>query len=417
MKWMLASLVSFALVATAAQAGRLPRYGGDVRIPLGSVPADLDPVRLAGDDGAYVAECLYEGLTRWQGSDLAPALARSWVRDDEGKRWRFRLRNDVQFHDGTRCDAAVVRQSLERLADPRVSPWAWMLSGLVGWIDFANGKSAQIEGLDVLDAENIELAFEAPVIDLPARLAMPAAAVARRRGEDWLGTGPFQVLGTTNGELRLGAFKDHHDGRPFIDHVLFVARRDAEKMLAEDATEIARVRAQDALPAGMVRWRAPAERLGIALVEPHSATLSSEGLRRRLSETFDRGVFVRAVLGGDGEATEDLAPNGPKRVGNRAGEPPGDLGNRPQQHARIIVTSCEPVLRALGERLQVHLFALGVAADLDVLPAETFAQSLAKHDYDAVVLWLDTTATRYDGRRATDPRPMHGRIAAVTGAR
>jgi len=374
------------LAATPAGAGRFPRYGGDLRIQLATLPASLDPLHLAGDDGDLVGACVFEGLTCWEGGDLAPALARQWVRDEDGHRWRFTLRNEVQFHDNSRCDAAAVRQSLERLADPRQSRYAWLLSALVGWDDFVAGRARQIEGLDVAAPDQIELRFASPVPDLPARLAMPVAAIARHRADGWVGTGPFQILAATTSEVRLAAFRDHRAGRPFLDHVTFATGPEPDPGRVENDVEATRVLVSKPLPAGAVRWQAPAERLGLALVHPGSVVLGSDAVRRRLSEEFDRGVFVRTMLGGDGEPTESITPHGPKTVANRAAEPAGDLANRPREHVSILVAASEPVLRALGERLQVHLFAMDLAADLDVLGTAEYTAALAAGGYDVVVL-------------------------------
>jgi hypothetical protein len=75
-----------------------------------------------------------------------------------------------------------------------------------------------------------------------------------------------------------------------------------------------------------------------------------------------------------------------KTVAARSSEPPADLAIRPQTKARIIVAASEPVLKALGERLQVHPYALGVAADLDVLPDDGWEQALATRGFDIAVL-------------------------------
>ena len=377
----------FGMVAPV-NAGRLPRYGGDLRFRLAAVPLSMDPLRMHGDDGALVASCVYEGLTRWDSADLGPSLARQWVRDEDAKRWLFYLRNDAVFHDGTRCDANAVRQSLERLADPRQSPYAWVLADLVGWDDFAAGRTATIEGLDVIEGDQIELRFTNAASDLPARLALPCASITRRRGEDWLGTGPFQVLALAPGVLRLSAFRDHSGGRPYVDHVEFVAKREIEPPLADAVVEVNRVLVADGLPAGATRWRTTAERLGLAVVNPQSSTVNADGFRDKLAASFDRAVFVRAVLGGDGRGTEGISPAGLKTVTARTGEPTADLAARPQQKARVIVAASEPVLRALGERMQVHLFALGLAADLDVLSADAFEQALVVRSFDiAIVGW------------------------------
>lgn len=383
-----AALLVLAAAAAPVAAGRLPRYGGDVRFRLAAVPLSMDPLRMHGDDGALAASCVYEGLTRWDNADLAPALARQWVRDEDARRWRFYLRTDVVFHDGTRCDASAVRQSLERLADPRQSAYAWVLSDLVGWDDFAAGRASSIEGLDVIEADQIELRFASPASDLPARLALPGAAIARRKSDECVGTGPFQVLSLAPGVLRLSAFRDHSMGRPYLDHVDFVAKREVELPLSDAVVEVNRVLVADALAQGATRWRTAAERLGLAIINPTSATLNVDLLRDKLASSFDRAVFVRAVLGGDGRGTEGLSPGGVKTVTARGSEPTADLAARPQQKARVIVAASEPVLRALGERLQVHLFALGLAADLDVLPADAFEQALVARSFDvAVVGW------------------------------
>ena len=54
-------------------------------------------------------------------------------------------------------------------------------------------------------------------------------------------------------------------------------------------------------------------------------------------------------------------------------------------------------MRALGERLQVHLFALGLNADLDVLPAPAFDAALAARSYDIVVLGWTPPQPRAEG--------------------
>jgi hypothetical protein len=153
----------------------------------------------------------------------------------------------------------------------------------------------------------------------------------------------------------------------------------------------------ETLPGGALRLRAGAQRLGFALLHPDSQVLGSETLRRRLAESFDRGVFVRAVLAGDGSGATSLAPQASKVIPSRTAESQGDLATKPQQRVRIVVQASEPVLRALGERLQVHLFALGLNADLDVLPAAAFDAALAARSYDIVVLGWTPPQPRADG--------------------
>ncbi len=397
-----AIVVAMGLMLTG---GRLPRYGGEVRVQVARVPTDLDPLRLRGDEAGIIAGFLYEGLTAMSGGDVEAAIASHWLRDDEGQRWLFQLRDGVAFHDGVRCDAEAVKSALERLADPRQSSHAWLLSSLAGWEDFAAGRSQEIEGLYVLQPDQLEIQLTAPVNDLPARLALPCAGIARRRGDEWLGTGPFRVESAAPGILRLIANREHASGRPYVDRVEVVATPSAPSALEGGAADLVRTLATDPRPIGASRWRSPAERLGIAAIQPRSAALAPMALRRRFADGFDRSVFVRAVLSGDGRETRDLTPLGPKVVTARGAEPQGDLAMRPQARARVITLAGEPVLRALGERVQVHLFALGLDATLDVLAADAFTTAVATRSYDVVVLgWTPPQPRSMPLEGATIPR-------------
>lgn len=397
--------VVLAVAAAPLHAGRLPRYGGSLRLQLASVPQDLDPLRLGGDDARLVASCLFEGLTSAASGPVTPSLARQWTQDGTASRWLFTLRTDAIFHDGTRCNPQAVLEALQRLADPRQSPHAWLLAELVGWEDFAAGRSRDLEGLYAIAPDQVELQFSVPVPDLPERLALPQAVIAKRRGDTWIGTGAFRVDSLSTQALLLVAHREHHAGRPFLERCEFVARRAGDTVLDTDVVEMLRVQTAEVQPAGTARWESPAWRLGLAVVRPESPVLASTPLRRKLALSFDRDVFVRAVLSGGGRAATGLSPAAPKLVLARTPEPSGDLAMRPQQRARILVPASEPVLRALGERLQVRLFALGLNADLDVLPAEAMASAVAARAYDILVCgW-------------TPPSPPPGRLEASLAAR
>ena len=105
---LLATMALMGVLVDRVESGQLPRYGGNVRIILNDIPTDLFPHRLSGDSGELVGSNLYEGLTRFSGRGIVPSLATTWVRSDDAKRWVFRLRRNVSFHDGTPCNAAAV---------------------------------------------------------------------------------------------------------------------------------------------------------------------------------------------------------------------------------------------------------------------------------------------------------------------
>ena len=382
-------LLAFCLQSVAPRrvwGGRLARYGGSLHVALPLRPADLappEPLTLWGDDGALVSACLYEGLTRWGSGGLEPDLAVHWVRNDEGTRWYFQLRPEIRFHDGTRCDAQSVSESLHRLADPRRSPHAWLLRELVGMQDYVAGETQQIEGIYVLSSTELELQCDTPVPDLAARLALPEAAIVRGQGTAALGTGPFRLVSAVAETLRCAAFEQHHEGRPFLNAVTFTG-------IARDATrprEAALLRKLDpaaAPPAGAVRVRVPARRLALALLHPKSAVFADAALRRRVAATFDAAVFVRAGLAGDGEPAFGLSP---QAATVRATPPAVQESKSPPRHpVKILVPAAEPVLVKLGERLQVQLAQLSLDAEVDSRPPATYTTALRAGAFDLAVL-------------------------------
>jgi hypothetical protein len=376
---------SLARVGTV-DAGRLPRYGGAVRVEVPLLPRDLDPLRLSGDVGAQLTACMYEGLTRWGPDGVQPALARKWIRSADSRRWVFYLHEDVVFHDGARCDAAAVQESLHRLADPGRSPYTWILRELVGWDDFAARRTSQIEGIYVVSPTEIELHFATAMPDVPELLANPAASVVRWQGLVPVGTGPYRAVGAVANALRLMAFSEHRDGRPFLDGIDFVTPDAPEVVALANTARMRRVDPAATVHPGMRRLRAPASRLGLALIHPNSAALGDRNTRRRLATGFDGGVFVRAWLSGDGEAASGFVPGGSSSREPGIEERDGDLFRRPEGHVRIVVPKGEPVLEGLGKRLHAHLFASGLDPKVQVLAPPTLDAAVRAGNYDVLLV-------------------------------
>ena len=374
--------------ADIACAGRLPRYGGSLQVELSIRPADLgglDPLALWGDDGAIVSACLFEGLTRWGDTQVEPALASTWVRSTDDTRWLFQLRPEARFHDGARCDAQSVSESLHRLADPRLSSHAWLLRDLLGLEDYLNGTAEQIEGIFVHSASEIELQFTRPVADVAARLALPEAAIARFQASGIAGTGAFRAATAGAETLRCAAFEPHHDGRPFLSALAIVAEQPGAARVRE-AVAIHRLDPAVRAAAGTVRLRSPARRLALALIHPGSTVFTDTMARQRLATGFDAAVFVRAGLAGDGEPALGLYPDQTTVRAMAATGAVADGKDAPRRAVRILVPTADPVLHKIGERLQVHLSQLSFDVELDSRPPATHAAALRDGRYDIAVL-------------------------------
>ena len=93
------------------------KQGGALTFATISEPLTLN-LALANDAGSSgVLGYLFEGLTEisWLTDEVEPALAESWERSEDGQTWKFHLRKDVRWHDGTPFTAHDVDFTFNRL--------------------------------------------------------------------------------------------------------------------------------------------------------------------------------------------------------------------------------------------------------------------------------------------------------------
>jgi peptide/nickel transport system substrate-binding protein len=103
-----------------------------------------------------------ETLVRATASGEAqPLLATSWEQITSTT-WRFALRNNVLFHDGTTLDAAAVVNAINKSATAPTPPRALRGTGLVA---------------SVIDSRTVEIATARPDPLVPLRLSSPGSAI------------------------------------------------------------------------------------------------------------------------------------------------------------------------------------------------------------------------------------------------
>ena len=168
----------------------------------------LDPAMARDQAGNWTARLLYNRLVEL-GPDQnpVPSLAHRWEILDEGRLYRFHLRDSVFFHENPCFGPAKTRPlragdvvySLQRLQDPSTaSPGAWI---------FRDKLAPQ--GMTVVDSLTLEIHLSQPFPPLLGLLSMGYCSVTapeatQRYGRDFrshpVGTGPFALRTWLEGE-------------------------------------------------------------------------------------------------------------------------------------------------------------------------------------------------------------------------
>jgi len=180
--------LSLSAALAAAAATGLPQRalaaGTDVLVVGGQteyLPLNPESARSRFYTSAEVSETLL-----WLDYDmvLQPSLATAWERVSPGV-WRFTLRQNVTFHDGTPFDAAAVKNSLEKIT--ALMPYARDL--------------LQIKEIRTPDANTVEIETLAPFASLPNQLTDAVTVIHGPSSFDEagkfvqpVGTGPWKYV-------------------------------------------------------------------------------------------------------------------------------------------------------------------------------------------------------------------------------
>lgn len=146
-----------------------------------------------------------------------PHLAESWEASDDAQTWTFKLRQGVEFHDGSPMTAADVVYSLQTSMDPQSG--TTLYAQLKDLLDPAN--------ITAVDDATVQFQLEAPFVFFANPLGTRNARIfkAGSTPEDLatnpIGTGPFRYESFVPGEtFTANRFENYwQDGKPLLDRI------------------------------------------------------------------------------------------------------------------------------------------------------------------------------------------------------
>jgi ABC-type transport system substrate-binding protein len=224
--------------------GAEPRRGGTLTTASFGDIRTLDPAAVGDGIVPQILELMFAGLVDYApDGKIVPDLAEKWDVLDDGRTYRFTLRQGARFHDGDEVTAEDVKRSAERALHPSApNPYSSYFESIAGYDDFTAKKTDHLAGVVVEGRYVVTFHLKEPdATFLPVLgcvfLRPTCKSAGDRYTDGWqaCGAGPFKLpadgwdrgrsvsLVRHDGYFRPG--EPRLDGFRFLFHVGFLPQR------------------------------------------------------------------------------------------------------------------------------------------------------------------------------------------------
>lgn len=293
--------------ATAAPTTAAGGAAKTLTIAAAEVPEALDPTISLQIYNWTISFAMFDTLvTSDDTGKISPSLATSWELVNS-KAWKFNLRKDVKFHDGTPFTSASVKATLDHILDANVK-------------SRQNAIWASYDHTETPDDYTAIIYTKDPMGTMLSNLTltlMIQAKPAKPINEFPIGTGPFKfVEWKKDDRITVEANKDYWGGAPKLDRIVF--RTIPELATRVSALERGEVDIVDIVPPEEF---ARLQKAGIQLTDQKTSYLrfiwlGNQGplaklqVRQAINLAIDRKAIIKDLFGGKGfEVDGAVAPN------------------------------------------------------------------------------------------------------------
>jgi len=212
----------------------------------------LDPAQASVLQGAQISTLLYDGLTEYDFTNreepkVKPAVAESYTSNDTSTEWKFTLRKNVTYSDGTPVKASDFKYAWEQVLNPDLaSEIAYIVEPIKGAKAVEKGEAKELSGVVADDAAGtLTVTLEEPFAEFDGVLSHPVfspkpkdAFSKLEKAADWekqlmIGNGPFKMTkpwSSEDQELVLerndkywGGLDNH---QAYLDKIVFKVSKD-----------------------------------------------------------------------------------------------------------------------------------------------------------------------------------------------
>jgi peptide/nickel transport system substrate-binding protein len=403
---------------------------GSYREAVVGTPTMLNPLLATNQVDRDLSALLFSGLTRADARGaIVPDLAESWQVEEEGRRYRFTLRQGVTWHDGQPFTAEDVLFTIRLMQDPAF-PGSPVLADF--W------RTVTVETPDDRTVICTLPRTFAPFLAYTGIGILPEHLLAAVKAGDLpndpfnlqpVGTGPFafEGLDTAKIEVALKPHAGYHGQKAQLAGLRFRAYPSTQAALQAitqgDVDGIGYIPARSLPQAGALSNTANVYGPSMAgytalFLNLKRPVFAEREVRQALALATDRDALVKEGLQGWGTPGNSpilpsswayaaqpwpLDPAKAKQLLDGAGWTPGADGVRQKNNQRLefqLLTDNDPARNAVANLIAAQYGALGAKVTVVVRTPEEVTQLIATRNYDSAL-------SGWEGL-ASDPDPYQG---------
>jgi peptide/nickel transport system substrate-binding protein len=304
---------------------QVPVQGGTFVFGRGADSVGLDPAVVTDGESFRVTRNIYESLLEYKrdSPEIAPGLAEFWATSPTGLEWKFELRRNVAFHDGTPCNAEAVVFNFER----------WMFEhhpyhqGVFEyWKSMFGGFPGFVQSVRAVDEFTVEFVLEKPMAPFLANLAMPMFGIAsptaiKKHGDDYfknpVGTGPFRFREWRKDErIVLERNPDYWGKKALLERVIFRSIIDNSARLLElqaGSIDLMEFLHPDDIPTvkndpHLQLFLRPSMNVGYLWWNVEKEPFGKLEVRRAIAHAINKRAIVEKLFGGIGIPATNMLP-------------------------------------------------------------------------------------------------------------
>jgi peptide/nickel transport system substrate-binding protein len=366
----------------------------------------LSPIMTNDSVSSRIIEQVYETLfvRNPETMEVEPKLAESYETPDENT-WVIKLKEDIQFTDGTPFNAEAVKYTFDKFRDPETAaPRASLLE--------------PISEVNVVDEYTVEIKTEKPYGAMLAALSHTNASIVSPEADksqdlmkDPVGTGPFKFVSWTQGDqVVLEKNADYWQGEPKLEKVTF-------KVVPEVNTAISMLQTGDvqfidAIPAEQLKRVESLKNVEITKNEGtpmyymgfnmNREPMKNLEFRQAAAYALDREAYVNKLNGLGVQGNSIIGPKvfGFDESANESGynydvEKAKELVEKNgygDQKLTILTANTEAYMM-MAEIAQSQLTAAGFNVEIESMEWGTFLDTTKEGNFDITFMgWSNSTA-------------------------